>query len=82
MVYRLLAARSGLGAHLLRGIVGAVSLGFAFHSLPTHLAAGLIFAFVALAAFRGCPTCWLAALFSLRSSCPLPPPDKPSLLGH
>lgn len=82
MIYRLLAANNGLATHLLRGLIGAVTLGFAFHFLPTHLAAGLIFTIVALAAFRSCPTCWLATLFSMRSSCPLPPPDKPSSLGH
>jgi hypothetical protein len=78
MNYNFLVANNSLSVHLLRGIAGAVSLGFAFHYLPTHLAAGLIFAGVALAAFRGCPTCWLATLFSIRASCPLPPPAKPS----
>ena len=76
MINRLLTPGNSLVTHLLRGIVGAVSLGFAFHFLPTHLAAGLILTVVALAAFRGCLTCWLATLFSTRSSCPLPPRDK------
>jgi len=75
MINRLLTPGNSLVTHLLRGTVGAVSLGFAFHFLPTHLAAGLILIVVALFAFRGCPTCWLATLFSMRS-CPLPPRDK------
>ena len=75
MISRLLSASNSLATHVLRGIVGAVSLGFAFHFLPKHLTAGLILTVVALAAFRGCPTCWLATLFSMRS-CPLPSRDK------
>ncbi|HEY4360012.1 MAG TPA: hypothetical protein VGN17_03545 [Bryobacteraceae bacterium] len=66
---------NSLRTHLLRGVAGAISLAFAVHFLPTHLAMGLIFAVLALVAFRGCPTCWLATLFSIRYSCPLPPPD-------
>jgi hypothetical protein len=65
MNYRLLTPSHSLAIHLLRGIVGAVSLGFAFHYLPTHFAAGLVLAVVALAAFRGCPTCWLGVLDAL-----------------
>ena len=78
MIYRLLTSRHGLGTHLLLGFIGTICLGFAFHFLPIHLGVGLIFMVLALAAFRGCPTCWLATLFSMRSSCPLPPADKPS----
>ncbi len=64
--------------HLIRGLFGALCLGFAFLALPEHLAVGMIFAILALAAFRGCPTCWLAGLFSICSKgCVLPPPDKP-----
>jgi len=76
MINRLLTTSNCLATHIVRGTVGAVSLGFAFYLLPTHLAPGLILAVVALTAFRGCPTCWLATLFSMRSSCPLPPRDK------
>ena len=64
--------------HLVRGVVGAVCLEFAIHVLPEHLAVGLLLAFVALAAFRGCPTCWLGGLFSVCSKGgALPAPDKP-----
>lgn len=76
MVNRFLTPGNPLAAHVVRGLIGAVSLGFAVHFLPTHLVTGLVLAFVALAAFRGCPTCWLATLFSMRSSCPLPPRER------
>jgi hypothetical protein len=55
MINRFLNPSNRLATHIVRGTVGAVSLGFAFHFLPTHLAAGLILTVVALAAFRGVP---------------------------
>jgi hypothetical protein len=55
---------SPLLRHLLRGLVGVVAIVGAVYGARVTTAA-LLLVPVALVAFRGCPTCWIAGLFDV-----------------
>ena len=58
-----LFASRNVGAHIVRGLVAAFLLTWAWlhqSSSPMLAGAALIVAFVAM---RGCPTCWIVGLF-------------------
>lgn len=61
--------------HLVRGGVGVVLIIAAFSLAYSRPAVALLLGAGALAAFRGCPTCWIAGLFDLASTGKQAPPD-------
>ncbi|AUX44681.1 hypothetical protein SOCE26_061480 [Sorangium cellulosum] len=57
----MLASKS-IAAHLARGAIGFGSLALAVHLAPASPWAVIALVAVALAALRGCPTCWTLGL--------------------
>ncbi len=48
--------------HLVRGLIGAGSLGWAIYLSDTQPLALIPLGLLALLAFRGCPMCWILGL--------------------
>ena len=63
-------ASNSLPEHLLRGLVGGVSIWWAIAISGMHPIGSIGLGAMALVAFRGCPVCWTIGLFetALRAS--------------
>ncbi len=76
--------------HLVRGVIGIALLIAAFLLAGRLPLVALLLGGGALAAFRGCPTCWLAGLFEVASTkkpappaaVPVHPPTRENLIQH
>lgn len=55
-------ASNSLLEHLLRGLIGAVSLWWAIEISGMHPIGSVALGLVTLAALRGCPLCWTMGL--------------------
>lgn len=59
-----LFASKSVGAHLVRGAVAAVLIGWAVFYQTSHPVFAIAAVVVAVVAMRGCPTCWTVGLFA------------------
>ena len=55
-------ASNSLPEHLLRGLVGVVSIWWAIAISGLHPIGSVMLGVVTLVAFRGCPVCWTMGL--------------------
>ena len=59
-------ASRNLTEHLLRGAIGFAAIFFAIYLGSAHPFVAIGLGVLALFAFRGCPTCWLAGFFGTK----------------
>ncbi|MBW8734332.1 MAG: hypothetical protein JF571_08515 [Asticcacaulis sp.] len=70
------ASRS-VAEHLVRGVLGFGALGAAVHFADQHPWLSVALGILALAAFRGCPVCWLTGMIETVAYAVLRRHEKP-----
>lgn len=62
-------ASTSVKRHVLRGVIGLLALLGAVVGAALGAPAALLLLVVAVAAWRGCPTCWTVGLLQTRQAC-------------